>query len=310
MMSDALPLGQLDAPAFEVLSPVFAPLVDATARARRLWTGGKWVEGPAWLPRERMLVWSDIPHNRMLAWHEVSGAITDYRSAAAGANGNTIDRVGRLVTCEQFTRRITRTESNGDITVLVDRFEGKRFNAPNDIVVKSDGTIWFTDPDYGRSPLYEGERELSGCHVYRLDPRVGQIRQVTTDLVMPNGLAFSPDERLLYIVDTGSTHIKGGPNHVRRFEAAADGTLSGGRVLATNAAEKFDGLRIDVAGNLWMGAEDGVHVYAPDGMMIGKLRLPERVSNLTFGGSGRDTLMMTGTTSVYSCPVKVQPAAN
>ena len=309
-MSDTLPLGRLDAPAFEVLSPAFAPLVDESVRAERVWTGGTWVEGPAWLPRERLLVWSDIPANRMLAWHEATGSVRTYRAPAAGANGNTTDRQGRLVTCEQFTRRITRTEADGAITVLVDRFEGKRFNAPNDIVVKSDGSIWFTDPDYGRSPLYEGEREMSGCHVYRLDPASGDIRQMTADMVMPNGLAFSPDERLLYIVDTGSTHIKGGPNHVRQFEIAADGTLAGGQVLATSSAEKFDGLRVDVQGNLWMGAEDGVHVHDAGGTVIGKLHLPERVSNLPFGGSGRDTLMMTGTTSIYSCPVKALPASN
>jgi len=308
-MSDPLPIGRLDTPAFEILDAAFAPLVNTAEHATRLWTGGTWVEGPAWLPREKLLVWSDIPANRMLSRHEPDGAITTYRSPAAGANGNTTDREGRLVTCEQFTRRIARTEPNGSITVLVDRFEGKRFNAPNDIVVKSDGTVWFTDPDYGRSPLYEGERELGGCHVYRLDPSTGSIQQMTNDMVMPNGLAFSPDESILYVIDTGSTHIKGGPNHVRQFEVATDGKLTGGRVLATNAAEKFDGLRIDALGNLWMGAEDGVHIYSAGGLAIGKICLPERVSNLTFGGRTRDTLMMTGTSSIYSCPVMVRPAA-
>jgi gluconolactonase len=309
-MSEPLPLGRLEAPAFEVLSPAFGALVDPGAYATRLWTGGTWVEGPAWLPREKQLVWSDIPGNRMLAWHEADGSITTFRAPSSGANGNTTDRRGRLVTCEQYTRRITRTEADGRITVLVDRYAGQRFNAPNDIVEKSDGSIWFTDPDYGRSPHYEGEREIAGCHVYRLDPATGDIRQMTNDMVMPNGLAFSPDEALLYIVDTGSTHIKGGPNHVRRFAVGAGGTLSGGEVFAVNAAEKFDGFRLDTAGNLWMGAEDGVHVYDAGGTMIGKLHLPERVSNLTFGGSARDTLMMTGTTSIYSCPVKARPAAN
>lgn len=309
-MTDALPLGRLDTPAFEVLSPAFAALVDPAERAERLWTGGRWVEGPAWLPREGMLVWSDIPNNRMLGWREADRSVSTFRAPSAGANGNTVDREGRLVTCEQYTRRITRTEADGTISVLVDRFAGQRFNAPNDIVVKSDGTVWFTDPDYGRSPAYEGERELCGCHVYRFDPASGEIRQVTHDMVMPNGLAFSPDERLLYIVDTGSTHVKGGPNHLRRFAVGADGTLSGGEVIATNAAEKFDGFRVDTQGNLWMGAEDGLHVLAPDGTMLGKLRLPERVSNLTFGGAARDMLLMTGTTSLYACRVKARPAAN
>jgi gluconolactonase len=309
-MGDDLPLGQLGMPAFEVLQPEFASLINRAEQAVRLWTGGTWVEGPAWLPHEGTLVWSDIPGNRMLAWHEASGKVSTFRVPSAGGNGNTTDREGRLVTCEQYSRRITRTERDGTITVLVDNFEGKRFNAPNDIVVKSDGTVWFTDPDYGRSPLYEGARELAGCHVYRFDPASGTIRQMTNDMVMPNGLAFSPDEKLLYVVDTGSTHQKGGPNHVRRFAVAADGTLSGGEVFATNVAEKFDGLRVDTLGNLWMGAEDGLHVYNAAGVMIGKLILPERVSNLTFGGAERDTLLMTGTTSLYACKVKAKPAGN
>ena len=246
----------------------------------------------------------------MLSWDEASGEVAVFRQPANGANGNTVDRQGRLVTCEQYTRRITRTEADGTITVLVDRFEGKRFNAPNDIVVKSDGSVWFTDPDYGKSPSYEGTRELEGCHVYRLDPATGEIRQMTTDFVMPNGLAFSPDESLLYIVDTGSTHVKGGPNHVRRFSVGSDDTLSGGEVIATNAAEKFDGFRLDTEGRVWMGAEDGIHCYMPDGTMIGKIPLTERASNLTFGGENRDRLLITGSTSIYSLRVNAQGAAS
>lgn len=309
-MADALPLGGLPHDPVEILRPSFASLVDPAERVTRLWTGGIWVEGPAWLSHTGVLVWSDIPNNRMLSWREADGRIAEFRNPSSGANGNTTDRQGRLVTCEQYTRRITRTEDDGSITVLADRFEGRRFNAPNDIVEKSDGTIWFTDPDYGRSPHYEGERELGGCHVYRLDPATGAIRQMTTDMVMPNGLAFSPDESLLYVVDTGSTHVQGGPNHVRRFIVGVDDALGGGDILATNAAEKFDGFRIDMQSNLWMGAEDGVHVYDASGLAIGKLHLPARVSNLTFGGSGRDILMMTGTTSIYTCRVKARPASN
>ncbi len=186
-----------------MLDPRFAACVPADARVERLWTGGRWTEGPAWLDREQCLIWSDIPGNRMLRWNAADGAVAVFREPSQGGNGNTVDREGRLVTCEQYTRRLTRTEPDGRITVLVDNFEGRRFNAPNDVVVKSDGSVWFSDPDYGRSPLYEGVRELDGCHVYRFDPSTGETQQMTHDLIMPNGLAFSADERLLYIVDTG-----------------------------------------------------------------------------------------------------------
>jgi gluconolactonase len=276
------------------------------AKVERLWTGGIWVEGPAWLASSRTLVWSDIPNDRMLAWREVDGSISTFRRPSQSANGNTTDREGRLVTCEQATRRITRTEPDGTITVLVDRFGGMRFNAPNDIVVKSDGTIWFTDPDYGKSPVYEGERELAGCHVYRLDPAAGAISQVTDDFEMPNGLAFSPDEATLYIIDTGSSHRPGGPNHIRRFDVTGkNGTLQGGEVLIGDAAN-YDGLRIDTAGRLWCGTEDGVRCYLPDGTLIGRIPLPERAANLCFTGSDRSRLMICGTTSLYACPTAVR----
>ncbi len=242
-MVESLPLGRLDGSPFEILDRRFEAAILPDEGAERLWTGGRWVEGPAWLAASRALVWSDIPSDRMLAWDEVTGETRPFRAPSNGANGNTVDRQGRLVTCEQYTRRITRTDPDGTITVLAERFEGKRFNAPNDIVVKSDGSVWFTDPNYGKSPLYEGTRELSGCHVYRLDPRSGEVRQMTTDFVMPNGLAFSPDESRLYIVDTGSTHINGGPNHVRRFHVGFNDALSGGEIIAVNVAEKFDGFR-------------------------------------------------------------------
>lgn len=305
-MVEALPIGRLDGPAFAVLDPRFAACVPADARVERLWTGGRWTEGPAWLDREQCLIWSDIPGNRMLRWNAADGAVAVFREPSQGGNGNTVDREGRLVTCEQYTRRLTRTEPDGRITVLVDNFEGRRFNAPNDVVVKSDGSVWFSDPDYGRSPLYEGVRELDGCHVYRFDPSTGETQQMTHDLIMPNGLAFSADERLLYIVDTGSTHVPGGPNHIRRFTVGIDDSLGGGEVFASNAAGKFDGLRLDTAGRLWCGAEDGVHCYDPDGTLIGKLLLPERASNLCFGGPDHRTLLITGTTSIYACTVAAE----
>jgi gluconolactonase len=299
----------LEHPAFEILDEAFAACVDTDARVERLWTGGIWTEGPAWRAGESCLVWSDIPNNRMLSWRLRDGTVETFRQSAAGSNGNTIDREGRLLTCEQFTRRVTRTEADGSVTVLADRYDGKRFNAPNDIVVKSDGSIWFTDPDYGsRSPHYEGKLELDGCHVYRIDPENGDLRQMTDDMVMPNGLAFSPDEQLLYAIDTGSTHRPDGPCHIRVFDVGSDNTLIGGEVFAVDEAKKFDGLRVDIEGRLWCGVSDGVRCYTPGGVAIGRVVLPERSANLTFGGPDYSRLFMCATTSLYSVQLRTMPA--
>ena len=284
---------------FTVLDPRFEACVVAGATVEKIWTGGVWTEGPAWLPRSGDLLWSDIPNNRILRWHHGAQEVEVFRQPSQGANGNTVDREGRLVTCEQYARRITRTDHDGGVTVLADRFGGRRFNAPNDVVVKSDGSIWFTDPDYGRAAEYEGERELAGCHVYRLDPSTGEVRQMTTDFVMPNGLAFSPDESLLYIIDTGSTHVADGPNHIRRFRVGLGDVLGGGEVFATDPRKFLDGFRLDLAGRLWCGAGDGVDCYDPDGTKIGKVAVSERVGNLTFGGPRHDELLMCATASVY-----------
>ena len=291
-----------------VLDPRFDAAIAPGAAVEKLWTGGIWIEGPAWLAAERKLVFSDIPNNRMMVWSEETGKTEVFRQPAASANGNTVDREGRLVTCEQAKRRITRTEPDGAITVLAGWFEGKRFTAPNDIVVKSDGSIWFTDPDYGKSPVYEGEIELDGCHVYRIAPD-GTVRQMTTDFVMPNGLAFNPGESLLYVVDTGSTHVQGGPNHMRRFIVGPDGTLTGGEIFATDPDLGFDGFRVDTEGRLWCGAMDGIHCYDPDGTMIGRVAVPERVGNLTFGGRSGSDLLICGSTSLYRYRVRATPAA-
>ncbi len=295
-------LGVLDYNPYVVLDPRFADCVVPDGKAERLWTGGGWTEGPAWFDDWGYLVWSDIPNNLMLRWDEVDGRITTFRQPTFGANGNTVDREGRLVTCEGSSRRITRTEKDGTITVLAATYQGKRFNAPNDVVVKSDGTIWFTDPSYG-GPDYQGALEMDGCHVYRLDPATGTVTRLTQDMVRPNGLAFSLDESLIYIIDTGSTERADGPNHIRRFRIEPDGGLSGGEVFAENAAKRFDGLRLDSHHRLWCAAEDGAHVYDPDGTMIGKIKLPERAANLTFGGKDGSTLLLTATTSLYRVPV-------
>ncbi len=288
---------------YVALDPRFASFPVAGGRVERLWTGGTWTEGPAWFA-EGYLVWSDIPANLMLRWDEATGVIRPFRQPSGGANGNTRDRRGRLVTCEGSTRRLTRTEVTGQVTVLAERAGGLRFNSPNDVVEKSDGTIWFTDPSYA-GPDYEGEREMSGCHVWRLDPTSRSVTQMIDDMVMPNGLAFSPDESLLYVVDTGSTEGPEHPNHIRRFRVTPNG-LEGGEVFASSQAKSFDGLRLDCEGNLWCGDADGVHCYAPDGTMIGRIVLPERTANLTFGGKDGGWLFMTATTSLYRVPVNVR----
>jgi gluconolactonase len=198
---------------------------------------------------------------------------------------------------------VTRTEHDGSVTVLADRFDGKRLNSPNDVVVRSDGSIWFSDPCYGIITDYEGEiqeRELDGCHVYRIDPGSGAVTQVTDDMVLPNGLAFGPDDGTLYIADTGASHHRDGPAHIRRFEVADDDTLSGGEVFATSTAGLFDGFRLDTDGRVWTSAFDGVHCYDPDGTLIGKVHIPEIVGNLTFGGPRRNRLFICGNSSLYS----------
>jgi gluconolactonase len=269
----------------------------------RLWTGGRWLEGPAWFAPGRFLVWSDIPNNRMMRFDETCGSVSVFRQPSNNSNGNTVDNQGRLVTCEHLTRRVTCTDFDGTVQVIADRFQGKRFNSPNDVVVKSDGSIWFTDPSYGIMHDYEGEygeEEMGGCHVYRVDPLSGDVFKVAGDFEKPNGLAFSPDERLLYVADTGASHLENGPRHIRRFSVSEEGTLSGGEVFATCTSGLFDGFRIDRTGRIWASAQDGVHCYDPDGTLIGKIRIPEIVSNLTFGGARRNRLFITATSSLYA----------
>jgi gluconolactonase len=275
-----------------------------------LWTGGRWLEGPAYFAAGRYLVCSDIPNDRMLRWDETDGSVSVFRHPSHHTNGHTVDREGRLVSCEHQTRRVTRTEHDGSRTVLVDRVGGKRFNSPNDVVVKSDSSIWFSDPTYGIDTDYEGDAapsEIGASNVYCYDPASGACTAVATDFVKPNGLAFSPDERLLYIADTGWTHVKDGPRHIRRFAVAPDGrTLSGGEIFATCHPGVFDGFRLDTLGNLWTSAGDGVHCYAPDGALLGKIQVPEVVANVCFGGPKRNRLFICATTSLYSIFLAVQ----
>ena len=295
--------GALEGSGFESIDAAFAQCFIRHARVERLWTGARWSEGPAWFAAGRYLVWSDIPNERMLRWDETDGSVSVFRHPSRNSNGNTVDRQGRLVTCEHLSRSVTRTEHDGSITTLAREFEGKRLNSPNDVVVKSDGSIWFTDPSYGILTDYEGMRaepELP-CHVYRIDPESGALAIVADDFLKPNGLAFSPDERRLYISDTGATHEPNGPHHIRRFEVADDGrSLGENSVLATCTDGLFDGFRVDTEGRIWSSAADGVHCLDPDGTLIGKVRIPEVVANVTFGGAKRNRLFICGTTSLYS----------
>ena len=289
----------------------FRRLVIPTARLETLAEGCRWAEGPAYFPAGRYLVWSDIPNDRMMRYDETSGAVSVFRAPSGYSNGNTVDRHGRLVTCEHGTRRVTRTEHDGTVTVLASHHQGKRFNSPNDVVVKSDGSIWFTDPAYGIDSDYEGHRadsETGGCHVYRIDPHSGDVSVVADDFARPNGLAFSPGEGLLYVADTGATHVLDGPRHIRVFDVSQDGRLSGGRVFATCTSGLFDGFRLDEAGRIWTSAGDGVHCYEPDGTLIGKILVPEAVANVVFGGVKRNRLFICATTSLYAVLLPVNGA--
>jgi gluconolactonase len=288
---------------FEIIDPRFTRYVHGNVHLEKLFTGCRWAEGPAWFPAGRYLVWSDIPNDRMMRWDETDGSVSVFRAPANNTNGHTVDREGRLVSCEHRGRCVSRTEHDGTRTVLVASVEGKRLNSPNDVVVKSDGTVWFTDPTYGIDSEYEGDAapsEIGGSHVYRLDPATGAVTTVATDFVKPNGLAFSPDESLLYVADTGATHLTDGPRHLRRFRVTGDGRLTGGEVFATCTAGLFDGFRIDVHGNIWSSAGDGVHVFDPAGTLLGKIRVPEVVANVCFGGRKRNRLFICGTTSLYA----------
>ncbi|CAA9371712.1 MAG: Gluconolactonase, partial [uncultured Gemmatimonadetes bacterium] len=246
---------------FEILDPAFRRCVRTSARVECLHQGGRWVEGPAYFPAHRALVWSDIPNDRLLRFDECSGHVSVFRETSGYINGNTVDRQGRLVSCEQGGRRVSRTEHDGSTTVLADRFEGKRFNSPNDVVVSSDGSVWFTDPTYGIDSNYEGmaaESEIGASHLYRIDAATGAVEIAANDFVRPNGLAFSPDERRLYVADTGATHLPDGPRHIRVFDVGPGGALAGGEVFATCTNGMFDGFRVDTAGRLWASAADGV----------------------------------------------------
>jgi gluconolactonase len=303
----------METPVFEVLDERFRKLALQNVHLDKLYTGCRWAEGPAYLAAGRYLVWSDIPNDRLLRYDETSGAVSVFLSPANNHNGHTVDRQGRLVSCEHRGRCVSRIEHDGSRRVLADRFEGKRLNSPNDVVVKSDDSIWFTDPTYGIDSDYEGDaaaQEIGASNVYRLDPATGAVTAVATDFVKPNGLAFSPDEKRLFVADTGATHVPNGPRHIRVADVSADGRSIGpAKLFATCAAGLFDGFRIDTNGNIWASTADGVHVYAPDGTLLGKVHVPEVVANVCFGGPKRNRLYITATTSLYAIYVNARGAS-
>jgi gluconolactonase len=290
---------------FEILDERFKRCIRTSANIEPLYTGCRWTEGPVYFPALRSLVFSDIPNDRMLRFDEESAAVSVFRRPADYTNGNTLDRQGRLVSCQHGARRVIRTEHDGSLTVLADRFAGKRFNSPNDVVVKSDDSIWFTDPSYGIDSNYEGHlahSEIGDRCVFRIG-RGGEVTKVADGFKQPNGLAFSVDERRLYVVDSGVGH-----GLMRVFEVRDDGLLAGDTVFARYEDGVFDGFRVDVDDRIWTSAGEGVSCYEPDGTLIGRIIIPERVSNLTFGGPKRNRLFITATSSLYSVLVAVSGA--
>ena len=303
-------------PAVEVVDPRFAKYKINNAAVERLYTGTRWAEGPVWFGDGRYLLFSDIPNNRMLRWLEDTGEVSVFRGPSNYCNGNTRDRQGRLVTCEHDSRRVTRTEHDGTITVLADHFQSKPFNAPNDLAVHSDGAIWFTDPGYGIMSNYEGHKaafELP-ANVYRLDPNTHEMTVVASDMDKPNGICFSPEEKKLYIVDTGEPKRAGDPRPIRVYDVEDGKRLKNGRLFVNMAPGSSDGIRCDVDGNVWSAAGwgpdgfNGVHVFAADGVLMGKIHLPETCANLCFGGAKKNRLFMAASQSLYAVYVGTEGA--
>ena len=288
----------------------FERLVIGTEKLIKLWTGGIWAEGPVYIADGDYVLWSDIPNDRLMKWSAKDGASV-FRQRCGHMNGHTLDRQARVISCEHGNRRVSRMGKDGSIEMVVDRYRGKRLNSPNDVVVKSDGTIWFTDPPYGILSDREGHKsdsELGKNYVFRFDPRSGDLRIVADDFDKPNGLCFSPDEKRIYIADTGASHTKDGPHHIRVFDVAGGDKLTNGKLFADINPGMADGLRVDTEGNVWTSAGDGIQVFTPEAELIGKVLVPEVVANLTFGGPRKDTLFITATTSLYSVRVKSKGA--
>jgi gluconolactonase len=295
---------------FDIVDPRFKAFVLPNAPLERLADGFRWLEGPVWFGDHDCLLVSDLPNDRIMRWTE-SGGMSVFRQPAGFANGHTRDREGRLIGCSHQDRCVQRTELDGTITKLADRYQGRRLNAPNDVVVKGDGTIWFTDPHYGIATDYEGGKQQPELPptVYRLDPRDGSLSVVADDFQGPNGLCFSPDERLLYIAETGLQFAPDPVQHIRVFEVVDDGArLSGGRVFHAVNPGAADGFRCDEEGNIWSSAGDGVHCIDPSGALLGKIMVPSIVANLTFGGRHRSRLFLCAGTTLYAIYVNKRGA--
>ncbi|HEY4202348.1 MAG TPA: SMP-30/gluconolactonase/LRE family protein [Devosiaceae bacterium] len=288
--------------AYDYIDKKFYDLTVPIADLELLYAGCRWTEGPAWFNDGGYLVWSDIPNNRLLRWVPDLG-VSVFRTPSNYINGNTRDRDGRLLSCSHGARALLRTEADGTITTLVDSHKGKRLNSPNDVVVKSDGTIWFTDPTYGILSDYEGYKadpEQDGCYVYRFDPQSGALTLVSDDFVKPNGLAFSPDESILYVAESGFSHDPDCPKVIRQFDVTGSNTLRNCRTFTSVEGGLPDGFRVDDAGNIWTSAGAGVNCYNKDGAQLGRVKVGKTVSNLTFGGPRRNRLFITATDAVYS----------
>lgn len=281
----------------------FERLIIGHAKLQKLWTGGLWLEGPAYVPAGRYLVFSDIPNDRMLRFNEADGSVSVFRQPCGYTNGHTLDREGRLVSCEHQGRCVSRIEHDGSRTVLASHVGGKRLNSPNDVVVAQDGAIWFTDPTYGIDSDYEGDAaisEINTCHVYRIPHGSGEPVAMVTDRVQPNGLAFSPGADTLYVSDTGGSHVPGLPSTITAYPVTKDGSVARGYLFATCEHGVFDGFRCDMHGNIWTSAGTGVNCYAPDGALIGTIQLPEIAANVQFGGPKRNCLYICAQTSLYA----------
>jgi gluconolactonase len=287
---------------YEIRDPRFAKLIIGHAKLERLWTGGRWAEGPVYAPAARHVLWSDIPNNRVLRFVEDDASVSAFEAPCGHQNGHALDAEGRIVACEHGGRRISRLDHDGVWRPLATHFEGKRLNSPNDVTVKSDGSIWFSDPTYGIDGCYEGAlagSEIGEALVFRLDPVSGEVTAVARDRVRPNGLAFSPDESILYVGDTGETHVPDTPRAIHAYAVGTDGrTLACQKLFAVCDNGFFDGFRVDRHGNLWTSSFDSVRAYAPDGTLLGKIRMPEFVSNLCFGGRNRNRLYIAAQTSL------------
>ena len=293
---------------YEVVEKAFLEMVAPILPPEELYSAGLFTEGPAYFPAGRYLLFTDIPNDRILRLDETDDSVSLFRQDCGHPNGQTVDLEGRLITCEHRFRRVSRTEHDGTVVTIADQWRGKKFNSPNDAVVTSDGAIWFTDPTYGILHDLDGikaEPEIDGCHVYRIDPQTGEVEAKITDMVMPNGLAFSKDETTLFVVDSGKSHFDEAPAHLRAFNVDTGARVTGGDVLADCPVGIFDGLRLDAEDNIWITAGDGVYCYTRHGTLLGKILLGKIAGNLVFGGPRRNIMYVCATNSLYRIRLKI-----